>query len=122
MCAGQPLKTCPICRAPFAAGSTDCWRCGAERPIGVVCVAWSGAPGEHRDAAREILDLELNTRTFFGSIEVSLEWAPIGVWRILSVAIKRSSVGGPLDDGAPENGWGLVRSALERGGFSVAGD
>ena len=119
-CEGQPLKTCPICRAAFAVDSTDCWLCGAERPRGVAHVTWTGAPGEHGDAVREILDLEFNTRTFFGTIEVSLEWTPGGMCRILNVAITRARVGGSLDDGAPEDGWRLVRSALEDGGIPIA--
>ena len=121
-CEGQPLKTCPICRAAFASGSVDCWRCGAERPKGVVCVTWSGPPGEHRDAAREVLDLELNTRTFFGTIELGMEWTALGMRRILSVAVTRSPLMGSIDDGAPEDAWRIVRSALERGGLPVAGD
>lgn len=121
-CEGQPLKTCPICRAAFAAGSTDCWLCGAERPRGVACVTWTGAPGEHRDAVREILDLEFNTRTFFGTIEVSLEWTPGGMWRILDVAIRRAPIAGSVNDSVPEDGWRLVRSALENGDVPVADD
>ncbi len=89
---GRPLGTCPICRASFREDADVCWLCAARRPRGIVHVTWMGGSQGERRAAREVLDLELNSRTFYGTIDSALDRATDGSWRVRRATIGRPSL------------------------------
>jgi hypothetical protein len=81
-------------------------------------VTWTGGSQDERRAAREVLDLELNTRTFYGTIAAELGRDLDGSWRV-----RRATIGRPqLDpnDLLFEEGVKAVIAALQTGGLSVS--
>ena len=119
MTEGRPLRTCPICRATFQERSVVCWRCEAKRPHGVVRVTWTGGSTAERMEAREVLDLELNTRTFYGTITAELDWNTDGRWRVKTATIIRPAARPSEPAPEPEDGRPVVVAALESGGLKA---
>ena len=122
MTAGRPLRTCPICRSTFATDSVSCWLCGAIRPRGSVEVVWSGGSGDEREAAREILDLEINSATFYGSVSAVLVWVGAEGWRVESATISRADAESRAGLPSLTDGRRRVAAGLEAGGLRVVED
>ena len=83
-------------------------------------MTWAGCALEDQTAAREVLDLDLNTGNFFGQVTAELIRTPDGAWRIKSAVIETPDPQNPHRHPTLTDGRNRITAALETGGLTVA--